>query len=159
MMNATQCDTNRLHQPPRCGALLVLTDCRPSQQVFGLLLAAIVHDIAHPGVTNDFLVKTDDPLAAAHGSTSVNERHHLAAAFSIMANEDTNVLVGLTPAEQEQVCSPPLSLAVSRESKPCGVQVFPIPRPACPALQQHISIAGTGFMSNLGRLVCWVAGA
>lgn len=73
--------------------------------MFGLLLAAIVHDIAHPGVTNDFLAKTNDPLAAAHGSTSANERHHLATAFSIAANADTNVFAGLTPAEEQQVCT------------------------------------------------------
>jgi 3'5'-cyclic nucleotide phosphodiesterase len=72
-------------------------------QVFGLLLAAIVHDIGHPGLTNDFLAKTNDPLAAAHGATSVNERHHLATAFSIAANEDTNVFAGLSPAEEQQV--------------------------------------------------------
>lgn len=71
--------------------------------MFGLLLAAIVHDIAHPGLTNDFLAKTNDPLAAAHGSASVNERHHLATAFSIAANDDTNMFSGLAPAEEEQV--------------------------------------------------------
>ncbi len=72
-------------------------------QVFGLLLAAIVHDIAHTGVTNDFLAKTGDALALAHGCASVNEKHHLATAFSIASQEETNIFAGLTPAETAQV--------------------------------------------------------
>lgn len=72
-------------------------------QVFGLLLAAIVHDIAHTGVTNDFLAVTGDALAAAHGPASVNEKHHLATAFSIASREETNIFAGLTPAETAQV--------------------------------------------------------
>ena len=72
-------------------------------QVFGLLLAAVVHDIAHPGVTNDFLAKTADPLAMAHGAASPNEKHHLATAFSIAAKPETNIFSGLSPAETENV--------------------------------------------------------
>ena len=72
-------------------------------QVFGLLLAAIVHDIAHPGVTNDFLVKTGHPLAGRHGPGSANERHHLATAFAIAAKEETKVFAGLSPTETAQV--------------------------------------------------------
>ncbi len=72
-------------------------------QVFGLLLAAIVHDIAHPGVTNDFLAKTGDARVAAHGVASPNEKHHLATAFAVASQDATNVFAGLSPAEEEQV--------------------------------------------------------
>ncbi|KAK9868016.1 hypothetical protein WJX84_006979 [Apatococcus fuscideae] len=47
-------------------------------------LAAIVHDYAHPGVTNDFLVKADSPMAITHNDLSPNENHHLAAAFAML---------------------------------------------------------------------------
>lgn len=73
-------------------------------QVFALLLSAVVHDVAHPGVTNDFLRKTSHPFATAHGTHGTNEKHHVSTTFSIISHASTNVLSGLSPTEALQVC-------------------------------------------------------
>jgi hypothetical protein len=51
---------------------------------FGLLLAAMVHDVEHPGLNNSFLVKTSDSLAVAYNDGSPLENHHISTAFMVM---------------------------------------------------------------------------
>ena len=74
-------------------------------QVFSALLAAAVHDLAHPGVTNDFLARSRDPLAVQHGGgpAGVNELHHVATFFGLLQQDCNHVFSGLSPAEQQQV--------------------------------------------------------
>ena len=50
-------------------------------ETLACLLAAAVHDFEHLGISNDFLVKTDDERAIKYNDRSVNENHHVAAAF------------------------------------------------------------------------------
>ena len=53
-------------------------------------LAAIIHDYEHRGVNNDFLIKTSDPLALLYNDASPMESHHVAAAFTLMADDQFN---------------------------------------------------------------------
>ncbi|KXZ50319.1 hypothetical protein GPECTOR_17g958 [Gonium pectorale] len=61
--------------------------------------AAIVHDYGHPGLTNDFLVATLDPLAVRYNDRSPLENHHAAAAFSTMRRAGLDLL---SPLSNEQ---------------------------------------------------------
>ncbi len=72
-------------------------------QVFALLLAAVVHDVDHPGLTNDFLGRTGHPIAQAYGTSGSNEQHHLATAYSVLSHPHTDMLSGMSPTEAEQV--------------------------------------------------------
>ena len=68
------------------------------------LAAATAHDYEHPGVNNNFLIKTRDMLAILYNDASPNENHHVAGAYSVvmsssghnyaekMAIEDRNIL-------------------------------------------------------------------
>ncbi|KAF5833462.1 hypothetical protein DUNSADRAFT_10217 [Dunaliella salina] len=47
-------------------------------------MAAVVHDLEHKGVNNDFLVKTLDPLALFYNDRSPMENHHASAAFRLL---------------------------------------------------------------------------
>ena len=49
-----------------------------------LYLAAICHDYEHPGLTNDFLIKSHHPLALNYNDKSPLEMHHASAAFSVL---------------------------------------------------------------------------
>ncbi|KAG8467467.1 hypothetical protein KFE25_000783 [Diacronema lutheri] len=53
-----------------------------------VILAAIVHDLAHPGVNNAFLIATHSPLAVRYNDSSVLENYHVSLAFAIMLGYD-----------------------------------------------------------------------
>lgn len=59
-----------------------------------LLISAVCHDIAHPGVSNRYLVSTNHPLAVAYGSTSVLENMHAAKTMQLI--EKSHILRNLT---------------------------------------------------------------
>lgn len=59
-----------------------------------MLLSAVCHDIAHPGVGNQYLVNANHPLAEAYGSTSVLENMHAAKTMQLI--EKSNILRNLT---------------------------------------------------------------
>lgn len=54
-------------------------------EVLAALVAAAVHDVDHPGRTNQFLIETSNHLALLYNDNSVLENHHLAVAFQTMA--------------------------------------------------------------------------
>jgi len=79
------------------------------------LLAAAVHDYEHKGLSNDFLVKTRDERAICYNDCSVNENHHVAAAFAVMQRHDMNFLSELAPAQYRQVRSMMVDLVLGTD--------------------------------------------
>eukprot|EP00927_Polykrikos_kofoidii_P049553 TRINITY_DN43600_c0_g1_i1.p1 TRINITY_DN43600_c0_g1~~TRINITY_DN43600_c0_g1_i1.p1 ORF type:complete len:899 (-),score=151.23 TRINITY_DN43600_c0_g1_i1:65-2761(-) len=67
------------------------------------LLAAVVHDFEHEGVTNEFLVKTSNHKALTYNDKSPNENHHVSAAFAVMGRPECNILEVLSATELRQV--------------------------------------------------------
>mmetsp|Transcript_58805 Transcript_58805/g.140190 ORF Transcript_58805/g.140190 Transcript_58805/m.140190 type:complete len:494 (+) Transcript_58805:102-1583(+) len=57
-----------------------------------ILIATSIHDVAHPSVSNDFLIKTKDELAMQYNDRSVLENMHTATGFRIMRNMDVALL-------------------------------------------------------------------
>jgi len=55
-----------------------------SHEVLSLVIAALLHDYDHPGVTNAFLINSKHPLAMLYNDISVLESHHVAAALTAM---------------------------------------------------------------------------
>jgi len=64
-----------------------------------ILLAAIIHDVDHPGKTNTFLINTCDPLALMYNDTAVLEMHHAAFAFKFTVNDDESNIFKNMPRE------------------------------------------------------------
>ncbi|XP_059809126.1 high affinity cAMP-specific and IBMX-insensitive 3',5'-cyclic phosphodiesterase 8A isoform X2 [Hypanus sabinus] len=52
------------------------------------LIAAIIHDVDHPGRTNSFLCNAGSELALLYNDTTVLESHHAALAFQLTTNND-----------------------------------------------------------------------
>lgn len=76
-------------------------------EVFSLICAAAVHDLGHPGFTNDFLINTQHVNAITYNDRSVNENFHVSCAFRIVTqSEETNIFSGLTRAEYVVVSTP-----------------------------------------------------
>jgi hypothetical protein len=69
---------------------------------FVLLVAAICHDIGHPGVNNNFLINTKDKLAVRYNDRSVLENHHASRAAYLMQNPAINVLQGLNDEQYRE---------------------------------------------------------
>ncbi|XP_051896128.1 high affinity cAMP-specific and IBMX-insensitive 3',5'-cyclic phosphodiesterase 8A isoform X2 [Pristis pectinata] len=52
------------------------------------LIAAIIHDVDHPGRTNSFLCNAGSELALLYNDTTVLESHHAALAFQLTTRND-----------------------------------------------------------------------
>ncbi|XP_055885266.1 high affinity cAMP-specific 3',5'-cyclic phosphodiesterase 7A-like isoform X1 [Biomphalaria glabrata] len=63
------------------------------------LVAALTHDLDHPGVNNTFLIVTSNPLAALYQNKSVLENHHWRSAVCLL--RETGLLNHL-PAHQRE---------------------------------------------------------
>ncbi len=48
------------------------------------LIASLLHDVAHPGVTNEFLISIKHLKAIRYNDMSILENHHLAIGFKIL---------------------------------------------------------------------------
>ncbi|KAI8813163.1 hypothetical protein BJ742DRAFT_523953 [Cladochytrium replicatum] len=72
-------------------------------ECFGGIIAAIGHDIDHPGLNNNFLVKARDPLAVLYSDISVNEYHHAAHVFLTTLRSKHNIFANLTSEEFEEI--------------------------------------------------------
>lgn len=59
---------------------------------FALLFASAVHDFRHPGVGNDFLIKTGSKMATTYNDRSVLENWHTSQAFSLLKESEFNFL-------------------------------------------------------------------
>ncbi|XP_071743060.1 3',5'-cyclic-AMP phosphodiesterase 4C isoform X3 [Lepeophtheirus salmonis] len=70
-------------------------------EVMSALFAAAIHDVDHPGLTNQFLINTSSELALMYNDESVLENHHLAVAFKLLQNEDANFFVNLSKKQRQ----------------------------------------------------------
>ena len=66
------------------------------QQLFGVVLSAVVHDVDHPGNTNMFEINSQSYLSLLYNDQSVLESHHCSTAFQLMRKPSSNILSGLT---------------------------------------------------------------
>lgn len=70
-------------------------------ELLAALMAAMVHDVDHPGVNQTYLVNSQDQLATVHGASSTLERHHCCTARSIIA--ESGIIDHMSPDKQKQV--------------------------------------------------------
>lgn len=76
-----------------------LTHVLSSLEVFSLLVAAIGHDVGHPGLNNVYLVKAKHSLALLHNDVSPLENMHCFVLYEVLGKSDHNIFVNLTEAQ------------------------------------------------------------
>jgi hypothetical protein len=64
-------------------------------EIFSMLVAAIAHDVGHPGVNNAFLVKTRHDWAMIHNDKSPLENMHCSLLYEILKKPDMDIFSGL----------------------------------------------------------------
>ncbi|KNC79317.1 3'5'-cyclic nucleotide phosphodiesterase [Sphaeroforma arctica JP610] len=80
-----------------------LRDRLTDVEKFTAVIAAVIHDVDHPGLNNAFLEKSNDLINLIHGSSGTLERHHLTAGLDVLFRCD--LLKQMTPEDREHVCS------------------------------------------------------
>ena len=69
--------------------------CLPDLYVFVLLVAALVHDLDHPGTDNNWEIKTQSERARRYNNDAVLEHHSLDRALEILRLPGFDVFAGL----------------------------------------------------------------
>lgn len=72
-------------------------------ELLASFFAIAVHDVGHPGLTNDFRVADGDEGALTYNDKSVNEHCHSALAFAILRKQQNNWLCNLTTKQVASV--------------------------------------------------------
>jgi 3',5'-cyclic-nucleotide phosphodiesterase len=67
-----------------------------THDVLGMIVAALCHDVDHPGTDNDFEVHMQSDLAITYNDISVLENHHVATCFrTARMSEEHNIFANL----------------------------------------------------------------
>jgi hypothetical protein len=83
-----------------------------------VLIAAVAHDAAHPGVNSDFLIRTGDPLALLfYNDKSVLENMHAAICFRLLSDAESKLLEPLSLQQRAQVRSWIIAMILATDMK------------------------------------------
>jgi cAMP-specific phosphodiesterase 4 len=100
---------NKIHAADVTQSIHVLLDSSALESVFSDLeiLAAVfsaaIHDVDHPGLTNQYLINTGSELALMYNDESVLENHHLAVAFKLLQHQSRDIFQNLSKMQRQVV--------------------------------------------------------
>eukprot|EP00931_Biecheleriopsis_adriatica_P017875 TRINITY_DN12675_c0_g1_i1.p1 TRINITY_DN12675_c0_g1~~TRINITY_DN12675_c0_g1_i1.p1 ORF type:complete len:925 (+),score=208.56 TRINITY_DN12675_c0_g1_i1:81-2777(+) len=92
-----------VHAVSRIMRLIPSNNFLSELEEFALLIAAIGHDIGHPGVNNGFLSEVGHELALQYNDRSPLENMHCAKLYTITGRPETNVFRGLSKEQYKEV--------------------------------------------------------
>jgi hypothetical protein len=95
--------------------LTSLQDVVSAQELFGLIVAAICHNVNHDGFTNVYNEKAETPLGILFKNQSVMETHHCSAAIDVISKEDSNIFAALDKDEYKMIWTMMISLILSTD--------------------------------------------
>ncbi|XP_029005310.1 cAMP-specific 3',5'-cyclic phosphodiesterase 4D [Betta splendens] len=72
-------------------------------EIMAALFASAIHDVDHPGVTNQFLINTSSELALMYNDASVLENHHLAVGFKLLQEENCDIFQNLNKKQKDSL--------------------------------------------------------
>ncbi|XP_033985197.1 cAMP-specific 3',5'-cyclic phosphodiesterase 4C-like isoform X2 [Trematomus bernacchii] len=72
-------------------------------EILAALFAAAIHDVDHPGVSNQFLINTNSELALMYNDESVLENHHLAVGFKLLHQEHCDIFQNLNKRQRQSL--------------------------------------------------------
>ncbi|XP_070688991.1 3',5'-cyclic-AMP phosphodiesterase 4C-like isoform X2 [Pempheris klunzingeri] len=72
-------------------------------EIMAVLFASAIHDVDHPGVTNQFLINTSSELALMYNDASVLENHHLAVGFKLLQEDNCDIFQNLSKKQRDSL--------------------------------------------------------
>ncbi|XP_053983961.1 cAMP-specific 3',5'-cyclic phosphodiesterase isoform X4 [Hylaeus volcanicus] len=84
-------------------------------EITAALFAATIHDVDHPGLTNQFLINSSSELALMYNDESVLENHHLAVAFKLLQNEGCDIYVSITTKQRRTLRKMVIDMVLSTD--------------------------------------------
>ncbi|CAF2531099.1 unnamed protein product [Rotaria sp. Silwood2] len=84
-------------------------------EITALLFAAVIHDFEHPGLNNNYLVKTKSDLALIYNDFSVLENHHSSSVFKLLRDKRLNIWSNMSPDEYRIFRSLVISLVLATD--------------------------------------------
>uniref|UniRef100_A0A3Q3DVL5 Phosphodiesterase n=1 Tax=Hippocampus comes TaxID=109280 RepID=A0A3Q3DVL5_HIPCM len=72
-------------------------------EIMAVLFASAIHDVDHPGVTNQFLINTSSELALMYNDASVLENHHLAVGFKLLQEDNCDIFQNLNKKQRDSL--------------------------------------------------------
>ncbi|XP_072042994.1 3',5'-cyclic-AMP phosphodiesterase 4C-like isoform X3 [Amphiura filiformis] len=70
-------------------------------EILAALFSAAIHDVDHPGLSNQFLINTGSELAIMYNDESVLEAHSLAVAFKVLQDKNCNIFESLSRKQMQ----------------------------------------------------------
>ncbi|XP_074643588.1 3',5'-cyclic-AMP phosphodiesterase 4C-like isoform X4 [Tubulanus polymorphus] len=70
-------------------------------EILAAIYACAIHDVDHPGVTNQYLINTSSELALMYNDESVLENHHLAVAFKLLTEDNCDLFLNLSRKQRQ----------------------------------------------------------
>ncbi|XP_067244654.1 3',5'-cyclic-AMP phosphodiesterase 4C isoform X1 [Chanodichthys erythropterus] len=80
-----------------------LEDVFTDLEIMAALFASAIHDVDHPGVSNQFLINTNSELALMYNDASVLENHHLAVGFKLLQEEHCDIFCNLSKKQRQSL--------------------------------------------------------
>ncbi|KAL3270348.1 hypothetical protein HHI36_009396 [Cryptolaemus montrouzieri] len=84
-------------------------------EITAALFAACVHDVDHPGLTNQFLINSSSELALMYNDESVLENHHLAVAFKLLQNDGCDIFCNMTKKQRQTLRKMVIDMVLSTD--------------------------------------------
>ncbi|XP_078790473.1 3',5'-cyclic-AMP phosphodiesterase 4C isoform X3 [Oryzias latipes] len=72
-------------------------------EILAALFASAIHDVDHPGVSNQFLINTNSELALMYNDMSVLENHHLAVGFKLLQEDQCDIFQDLSKKQRQSL--------------------------------------------------------
>jgi len=98
-------------------SLLGLKSCMSPVEYVTLCIAALCHDVGHPGRNNNFFVNRGDDLSIIYNDLSVLENFHCYIMFNCSQNPSRNVFSFASPVELREIRHKIIDLVLETDMK------------------------------------------